>query len=92
TMTTSAKLNFRSCQPKDFLTNRTVNLFQYRARLIVNILIAFENTIRMLADRIKLSTDALIVFFERNKSLGKIKTLGLSIPWYGIPLEKHFEW
>ena len=86
-MTTSPKLNFRSCQPKHILTNRTVNLFQYRAKRIENILIAFENTIRMLADRIKLSTDALIVFFERNKSLGKIKTLGLSIPWYGIPLE-----
>jgi len=30
-MTTSAKLNFRSCQPKDILTNRTVNLLQDRA-------------------------------------------------------------
>ena len=30
-MTTSSKLNFRSCQPKHILTNRTVNLFQYRA-------------------------------------------------------------
>ena len=30
-MTTSHKLNFRSCQPKDFLTNRTVNLLQDRA-------------------------------------------------------------
>jgi len=31
-MTTSSKLNFRRCQPKDILTNRTVNLFQDRAR------------------------------------------------------------
>ena len=30
-MTTSSKLNFRSCQPKDILTNRTVNLLQDRA-------------------------------------------------------------
>ena len=29
-MTTSHKLKFRSCQPKDILTIRTVNLFQYR--------------------------------------------------------------
>ena len=63
-MTTSAKLNFRSCQPKDILTNRTVNLFQDRAYKIVNILIAFENTIRISADRIRLSADALIVSVE----------------------------
>ena len=31
-MTTSPKLNFRRCQPKDILTNRTVNLFQYRVQ------------------------------------------------------------
>ena len=30
-MTTSHKLKFRSCQPKDILTNRTVNLLQDRA-------------------------------------------------------------
>ena len=41
-MTTSSKLNFRSCQPKHILTIRTVNLFQYRARMSADFLIAFE--------------------------------------------------
>ena len=61
-MTTSHKLNFRSCQPKDFLTNRTVNLFQDRAYLFFYFLIATSNTISASADAIRLSADILIVF------------------------------
>ena len=84
-MTTSSKLNFRSCQPKYILTNRTVNLFQYRALLRVNILIAFENTIKMSADRIRMSVDALIVFL--GVIIANVSFLGL--PYY-LPKELLF--
>ena len=73
-MTTSSKLNFRSCQPKHILTNRTVNLFQDRACAIENILIAFENTIRLSAHILIASAHALIVFLSAtNKAATKRK-------------------
>ena len=60
-MTTSSKLNFRSCQPKHILTNRTVNLFQDRALPSVGFLIVFFSFLIASADTIKLSADSLIV-------------------------------
>ena len=64
-MTTSSKLNFRSCQPKHILINRTVNLFQYRALPLTDILIAFKNTIRMSIDSLFASADTLIASGHR---------------------------
>ena len=60
-MTTSSKLNFRSCQPKHILTIRTVNLFQYRALVVVALFVELVNTIRAWADAIRMSADSLIV-------------------------------
>ena len=61
-MTTSSKLNFRSCQPKHILTNRTVNLFQDRADEGVFFFIPFENTIKMSANSLIVFENSLIVF------------------------------
>ena len=62
-MTTSHKLKFRSCQPKDILTIRTVNLFQYRALHNLLFFIIFLNAISASADILILSADIFIVFF-----------------------------
>ena len=61
-MTTSSKLNFRSCQPKHILTNRTVNLFQDRACVLPTLLIVVFATISAPAGILILSADILIVF------------------------------
>ena len=76
-MTTSSKLNFRSCQPKDILTNRTVNLFQDRANPFENILIASVGTISLSADILIVSENTIRVSIRRKR-----KRLLLSILCY----------
>ena len=65
-MTTSAKLNFRSCQPKDILTNRTVNLLQDRAlfdrgvHIVTGIRTNMKNRLRDVHDKIILRKRSII--------------------------------
>ena len=57
----------------------------YTILTCVNILIAFENTIRISADRIRMSVDALIVFL--GVIIANVSFLGL--PYY-LPKELLF--
>ena len=65
-MTTSAKLNFRSCQPKDILTNRTVNLLQDRAlfdrgvHIVTGIRTNMKNRLMDVHDKIMLRKRSII--------------------------------
>ena len=65
-MTTSHKLKFRSCQPKDILTNRTVNLLQDRAlfdrgvHIVTGIRTNMKNRLMDVHDKIMLRKRSII--------------------------------